>query len=107
MKNLRKYLDQMKPNVKPEERIICQVMDLKMIQYNGVERQVFMPGDFIYKAIDDCIHGFMWLYEKGYTLEKNLMESLQSEGEKFRYNELQKAFSEVNKFMANNMSLKE
>lgn len=107
MKDLRVFLEKLDRRQNPEERIIYQVMDLKIIQYNGLEQQRFLPGDDIDCAIDLCMHGFLWLYEKGISMERSVKDLLQSDEDKARYDEFSKAFYEVNQFMANNMSLKE
>lgn len=107
MKDLQLYLEKLNLRENPEERIIYQVMDLKMIQYKGLERQRFLPGDDIDCAIDLCINGFLWLYEKGISMEKSVKDLLQFDEDKARYDEFSKAFSQFNEFMAHNMSLKD
>jgi hypothetical protein len=91
----------------PEERLTYQVMDLQLIKYNGIQSGDIVPHDSISEAIDKTIEGFIWIYEKGLSLESNVNEKLETEEDKQKYGDIMNAFAKFNDFMRTHMSLKE
>lgn len=107
LKNLRQSLTALNVRENPEERLTYQVMDLQIIKYKGIQNGDIVPNDSISEAIDKTIEGFIWLYEKGLSLEKNVKEKLETEEDKQKYGKIMNAFATFNDFMRTHMSLKE
>ncbi|PLS19528.1 hypothetical protein CVD28_03680 [Bacillus sp. M6-12] len=107
MKAVRQFLNGLNKNENKEERLTYQIMDLQLIKYRGIQTGDIVANDEISQAIDKTIEGFIWLYEQGYSLEKNVTSILKNEEESLYYTEIMNAFSVFNDFMRTHMSLTE
>ncbi|NRD79874.1 hypothetical protein HPT25_21285 [Bacillus sp. BRMEA1] len=105
IEEIRQYLNALNKNENKEERLVYQVMDLQLIKYRGIQTGDIVPNDKVAMAIDKSIEGFIWLYEKGYSLERNIKELVKEEEEKLQYEEMMNAFAVLNDFMSTHMAL--
>ncbi|WP_217269736.1 hypothetical protein [Neobacillus endophyticus] len=105
IEEIRQYLNALNKNENKEERLVYQVMDLQLIKYRGIQTGDIVPNDKVAMAIDKSIEGFIWLYEKGYSLERNIKELVKDEEEKLHYEEMMNAFAVLNDFMSTHMAL--
>ncbi|WCK57572.1 hypothetical protein PP175_26260 (plasmid) [Aneurinibacillus sp. Ricciae_BoGa-3] len=107
MNTLRKKLEESTTHDNAEQRVTLQVMDLELIKYKGVQEGDIEVGDDIDLAIDNCIRGFLWLYDKGLTLETSVADKLTEEADQTYYKQFGEAFSIFNDFMRTHMHLKD
>ncbi|QGG46751.1 hypothetical protein [Heliorestis convoluta] len=103
MRGLMSVINQLEVRGNAEERLIYQLVDLSVIKYRGEQENAFTPE--IEKALENVIRGFIWLYEKGLSLESNPRDHMNASEEAF-YDQFLDDFSLFNDFMRKNMHLK-
>lgn len=104
---LRGRMRELDINTVPVERVMYQIMDLEIIKYNGLLSDRIIKGDEVYDAIEVLINGYMWLYNKGFSLERAIIDKLTSDEDKAIWDTMLKNHEILNNFMRTNMDLKE
>lgn len=105
MDKLKQYIKKLDIRQNAEERLLYQIVDLELVKYKGVQSGEIVPGDEIYQAMEQVIAGFLWLYEKGLSLETSVKDKLAGEDLE-HYLEFMNAFNRFNEFMQTHMHLK-
>lgn len=88
-----------------ERSIIYRLVDMELIRYKGSVNGDIAKGDEIWKAIDSCIQGYLWLYEKGLASSSSIKDELTSKEDLEKYKSIEEAFIIYSDFMATHIHL--
>ena len=115
MENLRKELESIlnintdNPSRKfqsnEERSIIYRIVDMELIRYKGSATGEIVEEDEIWRAIDSCIQGYLWLYEKGLASSSSIKEELTSAEDADKYKSIEDAFILYSNFMTTHLHL--
>jgi hypothetical protein len=115
MENLRKELESIlnintdkssrKFQSNEERSIIYRLVDMELIRYKGSATGDIVEGDEIWKAIDSCIQGYLWLYEKGLASSSSIKQELTSREDVEKYKTIEEAFILYSDFMTTHIHL--